>query len=202
MTDTEIVDFLSKNTVKITFDSPKGYKEIVSCPSGLPSLRAFVTERAGQCGSVTLEVHGPKSRAEIPDTRTNFGLDPVAKPSGVKEKKFDTSSYTKWPELTELVEQVDHHWGYLQMLTEYKARSFTSSCCCSGPDIKYAEDLYRHSVVDLVDAYSTLMKRRKNFNLQMQEAHRILSQDVVLVGDFEMEPAKNGLTEKIRGWFK
>lgn len=194
MTDAEIVDFLSKNTAKVIFESPKGYKEIVSCPSGLPNLRSFVKERADQAGRVSLEITYPTAAEVPPDTRAD-----VAMPKMVKEDKFDTSSYTKWPELTELVERVNHHWDYLQMLAEYKEKR---DPYCSGADIKYAEDLYRHAVVDLVDAYSKLMKRRKNFNFQMQEAHRILSQDVVSIGDFEMKPAKENWSDKVRGWFK
>lgn len=197
MTDTEIVDFLSKNTVKITFESPKGYKEIVSCPSGLPNLRDFVKEWVKSGGVVSIDMSVVKEQATKSILSQAVG-GPVSEPQPMgRLDRFDTSVYR--PRLEGSANRVDELWSILEVLYVRCERHNTKMI---REQVSFFEEEYLAAVTKLVEKYSKTMKSLNNMDRQMKQAHELLSQDVVLVGDFEMKPAKLGLTEKIRGWLK
>ncbi|URC22229.1 hypothetical protein CHUUTOTORO_01440 [Serratia phage vB_SmaM-ChuuTotoro] len=197
MTDTEIVDFLSKNTVKIAFESPKGYKEIVSCPSGMPNLREFVKERAKSGGVISLDATVVKDR-ETKSYPSQSIEGPVSEhPPLGRLDRFDTSVYR--PRLAGSADRVDELWNILEVLYVRCERHNTKMV---REQVSFFEEEYIAAVTKLVEKYSKAMKSLNDMNKQMKQAHELLSQDVVFVGDFEMKPTKENWVDKVRGWFK
>ncbi|URC22758.1 hypothetical protein KASHIRA_01840 [Serratia phage vB_SmaM-Kashira] len=213
MTDTEILDFLSKHTTKIEVNSSRGYKEILSCPDGVVGLRRYILDRVSDIDQLSLTI-GTKKALE-----TQAVSAPPPKRIYPRLEEFDTAPYKDrlsgsservegiWNALTAAYNELDavcqktgirpdphSHWGYkVTGLMEH---------------VIFLEGEYSLAVGELTEKFARVSKMNRKFNnldKMMKEAHVLLTQDLVVVPEnFTLKPAppRQTVVDKIKGWFK